>query len=240
MNDNSSRAHTIFSIVFTQKRTVTSKEGKTVTTERVSKINLVDLAGSERAAKSGSTGDRLREGGMINKSLTVLGLVINKLAENVSNNKKYFVPYRDSVLTWLLKESLGGNSKTIMMAAVSPADYNFSESLSTLRYAYNAKSIQNVAKVNEDASSKLINELKDEIDKLKTLLAAKSPDREKESLREQLEQSQHIIRQMTMTKEEKDSKTQELREQRHKYFDSLEISSRKTVPNRFVAPKVCP
>lgn len=110
--------------------------------ETVSKINLVDLAGSERANATEATGDRLKEGAHINKSLVSLGSVISTLAEQATfssqkNNtkKKIYIPYRDSILTWLLKDSLGGNSKTIMIAAISPADCNYSETLSTLRYA---------------------------------------------------------------------------------------------------------
>lgn len=109
-----------------------------VTGEKVSRISLVDLAGSERAAKTGAVGERLKEGSNINKSLTTLGLVISKLAEGSSGSAKEgksFIPYRDSVLTWLLKDNLGGNSRTIMIATVSPSPDNYEETLSTLRYA---------------------------------------------------------------------------------------------------------
>ena len=104
-------------------------------------MSLVDLAGSERAVKTGAVGDRLKEGSNINKSLTTLGLVISKLADSAStrSGKEQFVPYRDSVLTWLLKDNLGGNSKTVMVATISPAADNYEESLSTLRYADRAK-----------------------------------------------------------------------------------------------------
>ena len=113
MNDTSSRAHTIFQIILASS--TESKEGnESVFTERMSTINLIDLAGSERAEKSGATGEKLKEGAAINVSLTALGNVINKLSEKAENpTKKVFVPYRNSVLTWLLKESLGGNSKTV-------------------------------------------------------------------------------------------------------------------------------
>ncbi|BEI81426.1 hypothetical protein CcaverHIS002_0205860 [Cutaneotrichosporon cavernicola] len=137
--------------------------------EKVSKISLVDLAGSERQASTGATGTRLKEGANINKSLTTLGKVIAALA-NASEGKgrkkkEEFVPYRDSVLTWLLKESLGGNSKTAMIAAISPADYD--ETLSTLRYADAAKRIRTHAVVNEDPNAKLIRELKEELELLR-------------------------------------------------------------------------
>ena len=101
----------------------------------MSKIHLVDLAGSERADATGATGQRLKEGAHINKSLVTLGSVISALAEaSKEKQQNKFVPYRDSVLTWLLKDSLGGNSKTIMIATISPADVNYGEILSTLRY----------------------------------------------------------------------------------------------------------
>ncbi|XP_055538457.1 kinesin-like protein unc-104 isoform X2 [Wyeomyia smithii] len=173
MNETSSRSHAVFTIFFTQRRVdkMTSLE-----TEKVSKISLVDLAGSERADSTGAKGTRLKEGANINKSLTTLGKVISALAEMASKSKKSkkadFIPYRDSVLTWLLRENLGGNSKTAMIAAISPADINYDETLSTLRYADRAKQIVCKAVVNEDANAKLIRELKEEIQKLRELLKA--------------------------------------------------------------------
>ncbi|OXA56707.1 Kinesin-like protein KIF1A [Folsomia candida] len=172
MNETSSRSHAVFTIILTQKRLdlVTN-----LTAEKVAKISLVDLAGSERADSTGAKGTRLKEGANINKSLTTLGKVISALAENSSakkstsssgKKKAEFIPYRDSVLTWLLRESLGGNSKTAMIAA----DINYEETLSTLRYADRAKQIVCKAVVNEDANAKLIRELKDEIRRLKELL----------------------------------------------------------------------
>ncbi|XP_066140161.1 kinesin-like protein unc-104 isoform X2 [Euwallacea fornicatus] len=171
MNETSSRSHAVFTIFFTQQR---YDETTQLTTEKVSKISLVDLAGSERADSTGAKGTRLKEGANINKSLTTLGKVISALAEIASKNKKSkkadFIPYRDSVLTWLLRENLGGNSKTAMIAAISPADINYDETLSTLRYADRAKQIVCKAVVNEDANAKLIRELKEEIQKLRELL----------------------------------------------------------------------
>uniref|UniRef100_A0A8C4T642 Kinesin-like protein KIF16B n=1 Tax=Erpetoichthys calabaricus TaxID=27687 RepID=A0A8C4T642_ERPCA len=173
MNDVSSRSHAIFTINFTQ-----AKFDAEMPCETVSKIHLVDLAGSERADATGATGVRLKEGGNINKSLVTLGNVISALADlsqdsAISNSKKkqVFVPYRDSVLTWLLKDSLGGNSKTIMVATISPADVNYGETLSTLRYANRAKNIINKPTINEDSNVKLIRELRAEIARLKALLA---------------------------------------------------------------------
>ncbi|XP_026747718.1 kinesin-like protein unc-104 isoform X1 [Trichoplusia ni] len=178
MNETSSRSHAVFTIFFTQQR---HDQTTNLMSEKVSKISLVDLAGSERADSTGAKGTRLKEGANINKSLTTLGKVISALAEiSASKSKKSkkadFIPYRDSVLTWLLRENLGGNSKTAMIAAISPADINFDETLSTLRYADRAKQIVCKAVVNEDANAKLIRELKEEILKLRELLKAEGID----------------------------------------------------------------
>ncbi|XP_052471287.1 kinesin-like protein KIF1A isoform X5 [Carassius gibelio] len=177
MNETSSRSHAVFNIIFTQKRHDSETEN---TSEKVSKISLVDLAGSERADSTGAKGTRLKEGANINKSLTTLGKVISGLAEmdcapNKNKKKKKvesFIPYRDSVLTWLLRENLGGNSRTAMVAALSPADINYDETLSTLRYADRAKQIRCNAVINEDPNNRLVRELKDEVARLKDLLYA--------------------------------------------------------------------
>ncbi|XP_026872100.2 kinesin-like protein KIF1B isoform X3 [Electrophorus electricus] len=176
MNETSSRSHAVFTIVFTQKKHDSETD---LSTEKVSKISLVDLAGSERADSTGAKGTRLKEGANINKSLTTLGKVISALAEvdnctSKSKKKKKtdFIPYRDSVLTWLLRENLGGNSRTAMVAALSPADINYDETLSTLRYADRAKQIKCNAVINEDPNAKLVRELKDEVSRLKELLRA--------------------------------------------------------------------
>ncbi|KAM4571754.1 kinesin-like protein KIF1B isoform 9-T9 [Fundulus diaphanus] len=176
MNETSSRSHAVFTIVFTQKKHDSESD---LTTEKVSKISLVDLAGSERADSTGAKGTRLKEGANINKSLTTLGKVISALAEvdnctSKSKKKKKtdFIPYRDSVLTWLLRENLGGNSRTAMVAALSPADINYDETLSTLRYADRAKNIKCNAVINEDPNNKLVRDLKDEVARLKELLRA--------------------------------------------------------------------
>lgn len=172
MNESSSRSHAVFTIVFTQRRHDPLTQ---LDTEKVSRISLVDLAGSERADASGATGVRLKEGANINKSLTTLGKVISALAEMQSNKKKKpdFIPYRDSVLTWLLKENLGGNSRTAMIAALSPADINYEETLSTLRYADRTKQIRCHAVVNEDPKARLIRELRREVERLRELLSAR-------------------------------------------------------------------
>ncbi|XP_073810226.1 kinesin-like protein KIF1A isoform X32 [Danio rerio] len=177
MNETSSRSHAVFNIIFTQRRHDSETDN---TSEKVSKISLVDLAGSERADSTGAKGTRLKEGANINKSLTTLGKVISALAEvdsgsNKNKKKKKvesFIPYRDSVLTWLLRENLGGNSRTAMVAALSPADINYDETLSTLRYADRAKQIRCNAVINEDPNNRLVRELKDEVSRLKDLLYA--------------------------------------------------------------------
>ncbi|XP_068190805.1 kinesin-like protein KIF1B isoform X8 [Antennarius striatus] len=170
MNETSSRSHAVFTIVFTQKK---HDNETALSTEKVSKISLVDLAGSERADSTGAKGTRLKEGANINKSLTTLGKVISALAEVSKKKKKTdFIPYRDSVLTWLLRENLGGNSRTAMVAALSPADINYDETLSTLRYADRAKNIKCNAVINEDPNNKLVRDLKDEVARLKELLRA--------------------------------------------------------------------
>ncbi|XP_064808708.1 kinesin-like protein KIF1A isoform X6 [Oncorhynchus masou masou] len=175
MNETSSRSHAVFNIIFTQKRLDAETDN---TSEKVSKISLVDLAGSERADSTGAKGTRLKEGANINKSLTTLGKVISALAEvdsaqNKNKKKKKVeshIPYRDSVLTWLLRENLGGNSRTAMVAALSPADINYDETLSTLRYADRAKQIRCNAVINEDPNNRLVRELKEEVGRLRDLL----------------------------------------------------------------------
>ncbi|KAK7427942.1 hypothetical protein QQZ08_005555 [Neonectria magnoliae] len=152
MNDTSSRSHAVFTIMLKQ---IHHDMETDETTERSSRIRLVDLAGSERAKSTEATGARLREGSNINKSLTTLGRVIAALADPKAHRggskRKDVVPYRDSILTWLLKDSLGGNSKTAMIACIAPSDYD--ETLSTLRYADQAKRIRTRAVVNQDQMS---------------------------------------------------------------------------------------
>lgn len=162
MNATSSRAHTVVTVIFSQNIVDAESGAKS---RRTSEISLIDLAGSERASGTGASGNTLKEGAMINKSLSALGNVISALA----TGKK--APFRDSVLTKLLQNSLGGNAKTVMIAALSPADINYDETLSTLRYADRAKQIKNQATVQESATDKLIRELKEENDRMKAALA---------------------------------------------------------------------
>lgn len=167
MNDKSSRSHAIFNIVLNLTENTASDDGKDLKLTKRSKISLVDLAGSERVSHSKCTSERLKEGVSINKSLLTLGKVITALAD--SKNKTTFVPYRESVLTWLLRENLGGNSRTVMLATISPASNQMEETLSTLRYACQARTIVNRVKVNEDVHARVIRELKAEVERLKTL-----------------------------------------------------------------------
>ncbi|XP_044059636.1 kinesin-like protein KIF13B isoform X5 [Siniperca chuatsi] len=221
MNEESSRSHAVFNIILTH----TLKDLQSGTSgEKVSRLSLVDLAGSERAAKTGAAGERLKEGSNINKSLTTLGLVISALAEQgTAKNKTKFVPYRDSVLTWLLKDCLGGNSRTAMVATVSPAADNYEETLSTLRYADRAKNIVNHAVVNEDPNARIIRELREEVEKLRVQLtqaeSLKAPE-----LKDRLEESEKLIQEMTITWEEKLRKTEEIAQERQKQLESLGIS----------------
>ena len=173
MNETSSRAHTIFQIRLTQT-TIDRDAGKA--TDRVSLMSLIDLAGSERTDKTMATGDRLKEGCAINQSLSALGNVISVLCENAGPGRAKVVPYRDSKLTHLLKNSLGGNAKTIMIAAIAPTHSNYEETLSTLRYADRAKRIKNKAIVNDDPNMRLIKGLRQEIEELKRQLKAKPGD----------------------------------------------------------------
>ncbi|CAG9314004.1 unnamed protein product [Blepharisma stoltei] len=160
MNERSSRSHAIFTI-----NVETSEEVDGRTLVKAGKLNLVDLAGSERQKKTGAEGERLKEGIKINLSLHALGNVITSLVDGSSH-----IPYRDSKLTMLLQDSLGGNTKTVMIAVISPADYNYEESLSTLRYASRAKFIKNKPKVNEDPKDALLRSYAEEIQRLKKLL----------------------------------------------------------------------
>ena len=177
MNDQSSRSHSVFTIRIEQNTETILDNGMTKVSLVKAKINLVDLAGSERAEKTGATGKLLQEGANINLSLMALGNVINALSEAGSANsggKKVMkhIPYRDSKLTRLLQESLGGNAATVMIAAISPADYNYDETLSTLKYANRAKSIANAVTKNEDVNQRMINDLKKEIEALRAQVAS--------------------------------------------------------------------
>ena len=226
MNAESSRSHAVFSVVLTQ----TLKDQLSgVTGEKVARMSLVDLAGSERAVKTGAVGERLKEGSNINKSLTTLGLVISKLADQSSGskNRDKFVPYRDSVLTWLLKDNLGGNSKTVMVATVSPAADNYEETLSTLRYADRAKRIVNHAVVNEDPNARIIRELRHEVETLREMLkhaTAGSPVGDRGDIHDKLAESENLMKQISQTWEEKLVKTERIQNERQQALEKMGIS----------------
>ncbi|KAL8730646.1 MAG: hypothetical protein Q9166_003959 [cf. Caloplaca sp. 2 TL-2023] len=256
MNDTSSRSHAVFTLIVTQKR---HDEETSMDTEKVAKISLVDLAGSERATSTGATGARLKEGAEINRSLSTLGRVIAALADLSMGKKKNIsmVPYRDSVLTWLLKDSLGGNSMTAMIAAISPADINFEETLSTLRYADSAKRIKNHAVVNEDPNARMIRELKEELAQLRSKLSSGATagglaeeqysqdtplDQQivsitqadgtikkvsKADIAEQLNQSEKLYEDLNQTWEEKLQKTEQIHKEREAALEELGISIEK-------------
>ncbi|XP_044750368.1 kinesin-like protein KIF14 [Coccinella septempunctata] len=165
MNEKSSRSHSIFTIelCLTDGSDDSLCEGGS---SRRSRVSLVDLAGSERLNNSHNNEERIRQGVSINKSLMTLGKVISSLADLRRNQ---FVPYRDSVLTWLLRESLGGNSMTTMLATITPSNFHVDETLATLRYACQARSIVNRARINENPHEKLIRELRSEVSRLRSL-----------------------------------------------------------------------
>ncbi|XP_057706970.1 kinesin-like protein KIF3A isoform X1 [Corythoichthys intestinalis] len=162
MNEHSSRSHAIFTITIEcSEKGVDGNQHV-----RMGKLHLVDLAGSERQGKTGATGQRLKEATKINLSLSTLGNVISALVDGKSTH----VPYRNSKLTRLLQDSLGGNSKTLMCANIGPADYNYDETISTLRYANRAKNIKNKARINEDPKEALLRKFQKEIEDLKKKL----------------------------------------------------------------------
>ncbi|KAJ8008742.1 hypothetical protein DPEC_G00081580 [Dallia pectoralis] len=163
MNEHSSRSHTLF--LLTVECSQAGLDGQQHI--RVGRLNLVDLAGSERQAKTGVHGERLKEAAKINLSLSALGNVISALADGRSGH----VPYRDSKLTRLLQDSLGGNARTVMVATLGPAPQHYEETLTTLRYANRAKNIQNQPRVNEDPKDALLREFQKEIERLRAQLS---------------------------------------------------------------------
>eukprot|EP00051_Salpingoeca_urceolata_P016604 m.221828 g.221828 ORF g.221828 m.221828 type:complete len:544 (+) comp18726_c4_seq2:629-2260(+) len=223
MNATSSRSHAIFEVRMTSTEFVPEANKKV---KKKSKIVLVDLAGSERQSKTKATGERLKEGANINKSLTTLGLVISALAADPKKHK--FAPFRDSVLTWLLKDNLGGNSKTVMVAAISPALDNYEETLSTLRYADRAKRIVNNAVVNEDPNARLIRELRAEVDALRSQLGVGAGEvtnkAELQALRARLTESEALMQEMTMSWEEKLTLAETALQERQRQLEEMGIS----------------
>ncbi|PFH37453.1 putative Chromosome-associated kinesin KLP1 [Besnoitia besnoiti] len=214
MNATSSRAHTVLQIVYNQ---VTLDEAtKEPLSQKTAEISLVDLAGSERAGSTGATGDRLKEGCAINQSLSALGNVISALADKACGKLKpgQVIPYRDSALTRILQSALGGNSKTCMIAALSPASVNYEETLSTLRYADRVKSIKNEAVVNENPLERLIRELKEENERLKKAAGGElvlsdsgktqeEMDKMKQQYEEELEANRRALEEMSKSWQQK-------------------------------------
>lgn len=218
MNDTSSRSHAVFTIMLKQ---IHHDYRTDETTERLARIRLVDLAGSERAKATEATGQRLREGGNINKSLTTLGRVIAALADPKAarqggrNRRDAVVPFRDSILTWLLKDSLGGNSKTAMIACIAPSDYD--ETLSTLRYADQAKRIRLQATVNQDHVSSAekdaqIEEMQETIRSLRWTLS---------------QQQQSAPSQLAKAVQEQELQSERIREYTSKYEGMLQVMEEK-------------
>jgi len=212
MNATSSRAHTVLTIEFKQVEIVAGKD-----TTKLSMINLVDLAGSEKAGQTGAIGDRLKEGAAINKSLSALGNVIDKLVEKSRGKKNVLIPYRDSKLTRLLQNALGGSSKTIMICALSPASSNYEETLSTLRYADRAKKIQNRAVVNENPQERLMRELREENVKLREMMAGMAENLDAVAFNEKVQEikaAEDALKEQQKSFEEKLKEVQEVQNTR--------------------------
>ncbi|XP_049883273.1 kinesin-like protein KIF3A isoform X2 [Pectinophora gossypiella] len=206
MNTESSRSHAIFSItVESSKRGVDNK-----THVKMGKLHLVDLAGSERQSKTQATGTRLKEATKINQSLSVLGNVISALVDGKSTH----IPYRNSKLTRLLQDSLGGNSKTVMIATIGPADTNYVETISTLRYANRAKNIENKTHVNSEPGDALLTRFQQEIDQLKKQLEEAANELEEEC--EEEEEGSEELSDDTLTEPEVDDLDPEEKKQRRR------------------------
>ncbi|XP_022775165.1 kinesin-like protein KIN-4A isoform X2 [Durio zibethinus] len=180
MNNQSSRSHAIFTITLEQMRKIQSVSAVNETPDEdmgeeylSAKLHLVDLAGSERAKRTGSDGLRLKEGIHINRGLLALGNVISALGDEKKRKEGVHVPYRDSKLTRLLQDSLGGNSETVMIACISPADINAEESLNTLKYANRARNIQNKPVVNRDLISNEMQKMRQQLQYLQAELCAR-------------------------------------------------------------------
>ncbi|KAI3737142.1 hypothetical protein L2E82_27137 [Cichorium intybus] len=172
MNNQSSRSHAIFTITLEQMHKPNSNDSM-CDEYLCAKLHLVDLAGSERAKRTGSDGMRFKEGVHINKGLLALGNVISALGDDKKRKEGAHVPYRDSKLTRLLQDSLGGNSRTVMIACVSPADINAEETLNTLKYANRARNIQNKPVVNRDPVSSEMLKMRQQLECLQAELCAR-------------------------------------------------------------------
>lgn len=220
MNEHSSRSHAIFQITIEVSETwLDGKEHF-----KVGKLNLVDLAGSERQGKTGATGERFKEATKINLSLSALGNVISALVDGSSH-----IPYRDSKLTRLLQDSLGGNSRTIMIATVGPSNYNCEESLNTLRYASRAKNIKNKPHVNEDPKDAILRHYQEEILRLRSLLQVrqvKCPKSKTSTTETQCEQESSVI--ITANTEPQPHPAEKLLDNRTSTSSSVSLSDNET------------
>uniref|UniRef100_A0AAG5CSA7 Kinesin-like protein n=1 Tax=Anopheles atroparvus TaxID=41427 RepID=A0AAG5CSA7_ANOAO len=244
MNIESSRSHSIFTISLEQMSTSVTGDGAAI---KRGKLNLVDLAGSERQSKTGATGERLKEATKINLSLSALGNVISALVDG----KTKHIPYRDSKLTRLLQDSLGGNTKTLMIACISPANYNYDETLSTLRYASRAKNIANKPRVNEDPKDTMLREYQEEIIRLKELLKGGNPsnaesgfsetgfDLEKQALKTQYDQEvTHLRREYEQQKIAKQELVKDIEKIKTYYEQQMQHLASKKLAEREQEPSV--
>lgn len=228
MNEQSSRSHSIFTI------NIESCEANSESDEKshiiAGKLCMVDLAGSERSSKSGASGERLKEAAKINLSLSALGNCISALVDGKSSH----IPYRDSKLTKLLQDSLGGNAKTAMIATISPAGYNYDETVSTLRYASRTKNIKNKPKINQDPKDALLKGYQEEIERLKAILAQKRASTVNKSNtvmgKTTPESNVNISRDVSSAEKEAIEKQRKLLEQAASEKDGIarELSSRQT------------
>ncbi|CAG0912810.1 unnamed protein product [Notodromas monacha] len=239
MNEHSSRSHAIFMVTVECSEIGVDGESHI----RVGKLNLVDLAGSERQSKTGATGSRFKEATMINLSLLALGNVISAL----SSGKSAYIPYKDSKLTRLLQDSLGGNAKTVMVANIGPASYNSDETLSTLRYASRAKEIKNKPRINEDPKDALLREFQEEIARLKASLSqrgekprktkkksTKTPEEQEEEEKERLEaQKAAILADTSLIASEKEKMLEEVKRRAAEL--EAETEERKELEQRIAA-----
>ena len=185
------------------------------------------MAGSEKVSKTGVEGDRLKEGCNINRSLHTLGQVISTLADNASlkpGAKAKHIPYRDSVLTWLLKDSLGGNSRTVMISTISPSGDNYEETLSTLRYSDRAKRIVNNAVVNEDPNAKVIRNLREEVEALKKELERAKEQIKADDLKDRLIESEKLYNELAQPWTEKLAETEKVQQEWSHALQGMGIS----------------
>ena len=219
MNHASSRSHAIFTINWKQ---IIKKKTKTI--EKTSKIHLVDLAGSERIDLSGVVGQQLKEAVAINSSLSALARVIDELIKRSAH-----IPFRDNPLTWLLADSLGGNSKTILIATVSPCSSSYSQTLSTLKYADNAKQVINKVKVNENSDEDIIASLRLEIDELKRKLATTVDTDALAALKEEIAQRERLFAEMSMSWEDKLAESDRMIEEMKTREESLREQLNQTI-----------